>query len=231
MDDEQARSRITETLDETFKSGKCGGKIMKDDTLSIIENYGEYTLDKFLDEGILRNLPIVGPAFSAIRISKSIQDRIFMEKLRGFIENIHENEKWKEKFTDINECNKISKKLVYIIDLTDDDEKIKLIAILFNYYVAEEISKDEFLYLSSIVSKSYYKFLKLFNSINDVRFSNDGEKYDSSVVSHLYSIGLFDYSGSTMAQMKDGKVVKSGSAIYNLNIYGSILKQIIEHHD
>jgi hypothetical protein len=204
---------------------------MNNDTLSIIENYGEYTLDKFLNEGALRDLPIVGPAFSVIKIGKSIQDRIFMEKLRGFIDNVNENRKWREKFLDVDECYKISKKLVYIIDSTDDDEKIKLIAILFNYYVAGEMDKDEFLYLSSIVSKSYYKFLKSLKSINDIRFSNDGEKYDSSVISHLYSLGLFDYSGSTMTQMKEGKVVKLGSVIYNLNGYGSILKQIIDQHD
>ncbi|MBS7528854.1 hypothetical protein KHM83_19485 [Fusibacter paucivorans] len=204
---------------------------MNNDTLSIIESYGEYTLDYFLDEGILKDLPIVGPAFSAIKTGKSIQDRIFLEKIREFIDNVDENIKWREKFSDVDECYKISKKLVYIIDSTDDDEKIKLIAILFNYYVAGELDKDEFLYLSSIVSKSYYKFLKTLKSINDVRFSNDGEKYDSSVISHLYSIGLFDYSGSTKAQMKEGKVVKLGSVIYNLNEYGNILKQIIEHHD
>ena len=50
---------------------------------------GEVTLDSFMQDGIIKDLPIVGSFFSAIKISGDIRDRIFVEKLKSFIENIN----------------------------------------------------------------------------------------------------------------------------------------------
>ena len=58
---------------------------MKDDMVSLIEDIGEFTLDSFMPDGIMRDVPIVGPVFSMIKIGKDIRDRIFLEKLKSFI--------------------------------------------------------------------------------------------------------------------------------------------------
>ena len=64
-----------------------------------------------------------------------------MEKLKSFIENIEKNTKWQEKFSDIEECSKISKRLLYIVDSCDDDKKLKLIGMAFNYLVKDQLLK------------------------------------------------------------------------------------------
>ena len=103
-----------------------------------------------------------------------------MEKLKSFIENIDKNQKWREKFSDDEECNKISKQLLYIVNSCDDDNKLKLIGMAFNYFVNGEISKDEYFYTVNIISKSFYPYLKMVLEIDesDKRFKNDGTKYD-----------------------------------------------------
>ena len=78
---------------------------MKDEIMSLLTDYGELTLDMFLRDGIIKELPIVGSTFSMIKISADIRDRIFLEKLKSFIENIEKNTKWQEKFSDIEECS------------------------------------------------------------------------------------------------------------------------------
>lgn len=119
---------------------------MKDEIMSLLTDYGELTLDMFLRDGIIKELPIVGSTFSMIKISADIRDRIFLEKLKSFIENIEKNTKWQEKFSDIEECSRISKQLLYIVDSCDDDKKLKLIGMAFNYLAKGEINKDDYFF-------------------------------------------------------------------------------------
>ena len=173
---------------------------MKDSQLSLIENFGEFTLDYFMPEGLLKEIAIVGPAFSLIKIGKDIHDRIFMEKLKSFINEIDKNQKWREKFSNDEECQKISKQLLYIIDSCDDDNKLRLIGMAFNYLVNGEIDKNEYFYIVTIISKSFFPFLKIILDIEDTdkRFKNDNKKYDYVGISHLLNIGVLDYDGQTM---------------------------------
>ena len=45
---------------------------MKDEIKSLIKDYGEFTLDYFIKDGIIKDLPIVGPAFDMVKIGKDI---------------------------------------------------------------------------------------------------------------------------------------------------------------
>lgn len=204
---------------------------MKDGVMSLIENMGEFTLDSFLPDGILKDLPIVGPAFSMVKIGKDIHDRLFVEKIKSFIENIDNNQKWREKFRDDEECNKISKQLLYIVDSCDDDNKLRLIGIAFNYFVNGEISKTEYFYTVNIISKSFYPFLKMLLDSDefDKRFKNDNTKYDYVGIAHLLNIGALDFDGQTMASFdsRTGKVESPPSIIVALNGYSEFLRKLL----
>jgi hypothetical protein len=176
-------------------------------------------------------LPIVGSVFSMVKIGVDIRDRIFVEKIKSFIENIDRNQKWREKFSDDEECNKISRQLLYIVDSCDDDNKLKLIGMAFNYLVNGEISKDEYFYTVNIISKSFYPFLKMLLDIDesDKRFQNDGTKYDYIGIAHLLNIGALDFDGQTMPvvnlQMK--KIKSPPSIIVALNGYSEFLRELL----
>jgi hypothetical protein len=205
---------------------------MKDEIMSIITEFGEFSLDHFLRNDILKDIPIVGPVFDIIKLSQDIRDRIFVEKIKSFIENINNNQKWQEKFKDKDECKKISKQLLYIIDSTDDDNKLKLIGLAFNYFVNGEISKDEYFYLVNIISKSFYPYLKILLEIDDsdIRFKNDGTKYDYIGIAHLLSIGALDESGVTMMTFdsKTNKITSPPSVIVSVNGYGKFIKELLK---
>ena len=53
---------------------------MKDEIASLIADFGEFTLDSFIQDGIIKDLPIVGSAFSIVKIGVDIRDRIFRRK-------------------------------------------------------------------------------------------------------------------------------------------------------
>lgn len=204
---------------------------MKDEIMSLITDIGEVTLDSFMQDGFIKDLPIVGSAFSMVKISADIRDRIFMEKIKCFIENIDKNKKWQEKFSDEEECTKISKQLLYIVDSCDDDDKLKLIGMAFNYLVNEEISKDEYFYTVNIISKSFYPYLKMLLDIDESekRFKNDGTKYDYFAITHLLNIGALDFDGTAMTcfNSQTGKIESPSSIIVTLNGYSEFLRKLL----
>lgn len=199
--------------------------------MGLISDVGEVSLDSFLPDGFIKDLPIVGPAFSIVKISKDIRDRIFVEKMKSFIEHIDKNQKWREKFHDEEECKKISKQLLYIVDSCDDDEKLKLIGVAFNHFVKEEISKEEYFFTVNIISKSFYSFLKILLKIDEdnVRFVNDDTKYDYVGIKHLLNIGALDFDGQVSAgfDSQTGKMKSHPFEIVTLNEYGKFLRDLL----
>lgn len=204
---------------------------MKDEVVSLIEDIGEVTLDYFISDGIIKDLPIIGSAFSIVKLGKSIQDRIFVEKMKSFIENIDKNQKWKEKFSDIEECNKISKQLLYIISSCDDDNKLRLIGMAFNYLVNGEINTIDYFYIVNIISKSFYPFLKMLLDIDesDKRFKNDNTKYNYVKIEHLLNIGALDFDGQTVAlfNSQTGEIDSPPSVIVALNRYSEFIRELL----
>lgn len=204
---------------------------MKDEIMSLMTDFGEFTLDHFIQDGIIKDLPIIGPTFSLVKVSLEIRDRIFVEKLKSFIENIDKNQKWREKFSDDEECNKISKQLLYIVDSCDDDNKLKLIGMAFNYLVNGEISRDEYFYIVNIISKSFYPYLKMLLDIDesDKRFKNDDTKYDYVGIAHLLNIGALDFDGQTAVvfNSQTGKIESPPSIIVAVNGYSEFLRELL----
>lgn len=41
---------------------------MKDEIMSLLTDFGEFTLDSFLQDGMIKELPILGSAFSMLKI-------------------------------------------------------------------------------------------------------------------------------------------------------------------
>lgn len=204
---------------------------MKDEIIFLITDFSEFTLDYFIQDGIIKDLPIVGSVFSMVKVGVDVRDRIFVEKIKSFIENIDKNQNWRRKFSDEEECNKISKQLLYIVDSCDDDDKLKLIGMAFNYLVTGKISSDEYFYTVNIISKSFYPFLKMLLNIeeSDERFKNDGTKYDYVGITHLLNIGALDFDGQTMASFNSetGKIESPPSIIVAVNGYSEFLMELL----
>lgn len=110
---------------------------------------------------------------------------------------------------DDEECNKISKQLLYIADSCDGDKKLKLIGMVFNYFVNGEISKDEYFYTVNI---------------------NDGTKYDYFGITHLLNIGSLDYDGQTvvLSNSQTNKIESPPSIVVALNGYSDFLKELLQ---
>jgi hypothetical protein len=200
---------------------------MIDETLSLFADLGEFALDSFLSNGIVKDLPIIGPTFNIIKLSKNIQDMIFIKKFKTFIDNIEKNENWRKKFSDTSECEKVSKKILYIINSSDDEEKLKLIGLSFNSFVNSEIEKDDYFYVINIINQSFFPYLKLLSKIDDQQFTNNGERFNIFAINHLLTIGSLDQYTQTYGGYDQNKNYVPSYKIVCINYFGKYVKGLL----
>lgn len=52
--------------------------------IEIISNTSEVVFDAFLEDGIIKDIPLIGTLYKGINLVSSIQDRLFTKKLYFF---------------------------------------------------------------------------------------------------------------------------------------------------
>lgn len=133
----------------------------------------EIGLDTFLDEGVLREVPLIGSIVNIVRSGFSIRDKLFIRKLCTFLiplSNIPEQEK--EKFagkldTDPKLKRKVGDNLILLLDRLDDLEKPQFLADAFKAYIRGDISYEDFRRLSSAIDIAFIDDLGTLTSVKE----------------------------------------------------------------
>lgn len=101
----------------------------------------ETAIDAVLDEGVLKDIPIIGSLLNLARLTKSIPDRIFSAKVRAFLfqlERVPDLKKDRfiaDLYADNRKRAKIGEVLVLALEQLDDLGKADYIAYIFMAYV------------------------------------------------------------------------------------------------
>jgi hypothetical protein len=163
---------------------------------SNLENLGtdflELGIDSLLQDGLLREIPIVSTIANLSKVGANIQDRFFLKKILSFLAKL--------KNVPIDRRNimiaridaskkyriKVGEKLLYIIDSCDDHEISELVSILFKSYIDERISYDDFLKTASVLKKMNKADFDWFIKERKVY------RFDLSDIGDQISSGLFE---------------------------------------
>lgn len=154
-------------------------------------DFSEIGIDLFLDEGILKDIPIIGSIAKLYSGGVTIKEKIFEKKVIEFLYHLdHFASNEKVQFVlRIKEDKKFERKvgehLLIVLDRIDDINKTKILAKLFASYISSKIEYDLFLRFSSIMDKI---FLPDLNKLPLYRKISSSE--DSFVSSSLESQGL-----------------------------------------
>lgn len=130
------KQNITSTVAAAIKS---------DALLDLAKEYGEISIDATLDEGLVKEFPVVSSLFSLVKVGVNIRDRLFVNKLIKFLANLSsldasERQKMIARLEgDENYGRKVSEHLIEIIDRIDSHHKPKIIAHAFKAYAEEKI--------------------------------------------------------------------------------------------
>lgn len=119
----------------------------------------EVAFDAILDDGILKEIPVVGSVLKLIRTGISIKDAIFVRKLRRFLVAIGQvDQKERAEFAAKMDAEpaykaKVGDKLLVALDRLDDVEKARLLADAFAGYVKGRYSYKLFSSLTTAIDR------------------------------------------------------------------------------
>lgn len=116
----------------------------------ILADFSELALDALLEDGVIRDIPVIGSLVGLVRGGISIRDRIFAKKILRFllefkdippeeiqaqIDNLATNPK---------ERQRLGEHLLLLLDRLSDMDKPALLAKAFAAFLEEKISRTEF---------------------------------------------------------------------------------------
>src|SRR5207253_2416236 len=135
----------------TKLSNSLEATLRDSDLQNVTSELAETFTDTLLNEGLLREIPIIGTIIGLTKASFNLNDRLLIKKLIYFISELKDIDiKKRQKLNSaIDNSGKqkvrIGEKLLYIIDKSDDHITAKYIAILFSAFLNEEITYAKFL--------------------------------------------------------------------------------------
>lgn len=203
----------------------------KNEIISLSADLAEVGIDSLLEEGTLKDFPIIGSLIGVIKTGKYIKEQLLMKKILHFfkeVKNIPTNKK-----TDfINKLNndtkyraKVEESLLLIIDRLNDYSKSEYIGKLFVATILGKIDYNTFLKLSNIIDRCYIGDLD-----NLIPFYDGNIKsIDIDDIDILYNLGVLintGVSGKTFFY-DEGKSVPNKKPQYEINKYGKLIVEII----
>ena len=201
---------------------------LKDSSLeNLAIDLSELTIDNLTNEGILKEVPIIGTLVNLARFGANIKDRLFLKKIVYFLDKLKDIpiDQRKKMIEEIDGSEKfrlkVGEKLLYIIDSCNDYENSEIAAVLFKAFIEGKITYDAFLESSNIIMK--------ITSQDFQWFLKNGQKYMYvEDIGGLLSSGLFDLNYEPIdirvEEETDHKVLLEGGNKYKTDVDGGNMR-------
>ena len=177
---------------------------LAESTIDIISDIAEVGLDAVLDDGLLKDIPIISTAVSLFKIGKTIHDRVYVKQLGVFIDEIRKHtvneEKRQKHINKIREneasSNKELEYLLVIIARYIGYEKPRMLAKAYLAYLEEKISWVELTVFSEIIDRFLPGDYETLRSLKD-GFSVRNGVYGESIL-RLSAVGMvYEYENNS----------------------------------
>lgn len=189
-------------------------------------NISELAIDSILQDGLLKDIPIVGSIINLSKFGANVHDRLFLKKILSFLNGpkdvpLDERKKLIERIDSSKKYRlKVGEKLLYIIDTCEDYEISELVGILFKAFAEEKITDDEFFKAASVLKKLTITDFKWFIKERESHY------FDLNNVGDLISSGLFElYYEQVSVQIEDEtdrKTLMEGGNKYKSDVDGGV---------
>ena len=199
-------------------------KTLEFGNLSVVADVGEIVLDSVLNDGVLKEIPILGTIVGASKCIRNVGDVLFTKKLVTFLYGLCEMESderrnainnWK---SDSNYRVRIGETLMGMIHRCDDSQKAKWLSQLFYVLVLKKGLSGLFMRAEKVLSAlsvvDVYSFLSLPSydklSLSDCEpYANSG-LYRVDAPKGQVAIEIYQIEDTTMC------ITEVGKWIYNI---------------
>ncbi len=137
--------------------------VIKDSDLpSLSKDFAEVAVDGILDDGILRDLPLVGAVIGVVKFGNSINKHLSAKKIYKFLFELHKipQEDRIKKIDEINNSQKyqssVGEMIFELLDRIESDGKPEIIGKMFAAVIEEKIDFADYLRCAHIVKNFFY---------------------------------------------------------------------------
>lgn len=206
-------------------------KSLFNDSKETLMDYVEVGIDCFINDEILKEIPIVETIVSVLNVGKNIHDRNLLKQTLTFISEFNNNsisrerlEKYKLKIeNDTKKCEEELGRVLLLLNNFIDREKSLMLAKLFKSYINEKINWDEFCEYSEIVSRIFIQDLKILKDIyNKVIIDDTGS--NKFRIERLYNTGLIGWNPKVMFSFGKQEITENK---VNINMIGKKFVEIV----
>lgn len=150
-----------------------------DNLKEIVIEGAEISLDHFLKEGVLKEIPFFGTLYKGLNAAFGIREAIFAKKVYKFLTQVKdiplkEREDFIKKLEEkYGYKQQVGEKLIVLLEKLDDLNKPEIIGRLFKSTIQSNLSYNEFLRLSAIVAAAYLPDLERIKEYPKTQGLND----------------------------------------------------------
>lgn len=226
--------KLSNSLEQTLKDS---------DLQSVTIDLAETFSDTLLNDGLLRDIPIIGTIVGLTKTAISLNDRLLIKKLIYFISELNDIDQTRREklISEIDKSEtqkiKVGEKLLYIIDKSDDHYTAKYIAVLFKAFLNEEINYSQFLRCSAIIQKLLIQDLEQFIDTEIKHIETSITQYDKGISdfqNSLITSGICATETERVSvrdqddyKMSDKYMVEGGDLIIYFTEIGHTLKKVL----
>lgn len=176
-------------------------KILLAESIELGADILEVGLDQILEEGVLKDIPILGGLIKVGNTIKTVHDAFFTKKVITFAQSIHNKnsneEKWKQhKEKLINNPKRLIKEvevLLIYIDRHTKYIKSKVLGNFYSLYYMEKIDWEDFEEFAEILDSISVLDFETLEELYKKKYYYGKEQYNSLALKRLSNCGLADF--------------------------------------
>ncbi len=148
--------------DDLNPSSSIEAAIKSSELISLSKEYGEIALDGMLDEGVLRDLPLIGSVVGVVSFGDSIAKMLFAKKVYKFLFQLQSVPEYKRRIElqNINGSEKyqsnVGTTVLEILDKTNSDFKPEILGKMFVSVLQGQATYLEFLRAAHVLNVTFY---------------------------------------------------------------------------
>lgn len=213
------------------------------DLQNVSTSLTETIFDSVLEDGILKDLPIVSSIVGLGKTAVNIKNQLFLKKIIYFLTELnHIPLNTRKEMIDYidsreNQKIKVGEKLVFILDKCEDYSDTKYIAQFFCAFLEKKITYEEFLKGSRIIQNIFIGDLEFFLDSDLSEFEKEAstDEAPDEDTFPLINIGIcgFSYNPINIEDQWDHKatnkyIVEGGETVIWVTAIGHKLKEVLK---
>lgn len=188
--------------------------VIKDSELpSLSKDFVEVAVDGIMDDGVLRDLPLVGSLVGMVKFGNSINKYLSAKKIYKFLFELHHipQEQRIRKIDEINNSKKyqssVGEMIFELLERIESDGKPEIVGKIFAAVIEEKIDFIDYLRCTHIVKNIFYydlEKLKNEHAKGEIHTTIGDGLLDSGLIK-LGTIGAKDSGGTALSGL--GKII------------------------